>query len=309
MKRRSVLAAVLAALTAIPPAARALTPAECSAALVGLAALVPAGVQIEGKAAPEGPGCSVRPLAIDLPEAARIGLRAEALTFGPETVAFLAGAGDRLDLVLTGLRFRAPLGEKGSEWLLMAQRAAGQGAEAQLSFTWDRLSRRLRPFQMRLAFPGVVSLTVAAEIGNVDLGTPEAAQASATGFAVTRLDLTYATEGTLDSGLLLHLARQAMQDSGAPFVLQPFIAAVKDMALALPLEAVPAPAQAALMDYLTALPRPEGVLTLTATAYGGIGPARLKLLPAEGMPVTEAALAPVLQGVDMRIGWVPGNPF
>jgi hypothetical protein len=303
---RVALPALIIAL-AVPIAAQAQTPGLCAAVWDQLStALDQIGPTTGTLAASDGKACVIENLRIDSPA-----------TYSPDFIVdrlTLSGAAldwwqdgttppDRLDLGIDGLRFVVQTGNPQMDYLMAAQANAG-GIAVKGALVWSAEARTLAVEKLDIDFPGENRVTLTATAKGVDLSSTGAAQISATSFAVTAVDLTVQSHGLFESYILMMIGPALLPYEGDMQAAEQKLKADAVGAIAVLPDAVVSPASKAALGVLVEeMPNPSGTLTLALRSAAGIGPARLMGYAVTGVPASMDALAPLLDGLTVDIGW------
>mgnify|MGYP003507578321 FL=1 len=294
-------AIVAAALAAAPAAGEVLTESECGA----LWAMVEDIDAVEGRIAAgqivlRDGWCSITDV-----EFRQDGQYAPGMSFGR-----LSWRGEGLDAFAR--RFEAPAalevriedaryvlqtGDAAMDYMFRAQ-SAPHGIDAEVSLTWDKAARQFVVQRLDIDFPGENAIALTARVGNVDLTSKAALQASLGSFALTDMTLEVTTNGLFETYALIPIGSALLSGAADPEAeIAALLADAKAAVAELPASSFDAATKAALTTILSDLPNPAGRISLAMRSDAGIGPARVAQYAMSGVPTTIADLAPVFDGV------------
>ncbi len=288
--------------------------ADCEQFWAALSQVGEAAVAVSGTVAlPDGDWCVVQDVVLDTPGDHVPDWHAERLRvkggFVPWMTSLLvSGTGgtalpDRFEAEVEGLRLVVETGNPQMDYLFRAQSRAGT-IDGTLALAWDRAAKVLTLEALTADFPGDNALALSAVVRGVDLGSTGAMQMSATGFAVTGMDLSVVTHGLFEWYLLMPFGAMVLPSEGDMEVAAAGMKAEAAAGMAaLPEATFPAGTKAALTAFLAELPNPAGTLTMTLRSEVGVGPARVLGYAMTGVPATLEAAAPVFDGVVIDVGW------
>lgn len=287
---------------------------SCGALWASLTQAGGAAVAVRGTvAAPEGDWCVIEDVVLDLSgdhangwHADRLRLRGSAWPWLAAQISGTDGAGvvpEDLEVEVEGLRLVLSTGTPQMDYLFAAQ-ARANTIDGALTLAWDAAARVLTVKALTVDFPGDNALALSAAVRGVDLSSTGAMQMSATGFAVTKLDLSVVTHGLFEWYVLMALGPALLPADGD---MQAAVAGLKAQAAAgialLPEATFPVGTKAAMEAVLTELPNPSGTLTLALRSEAGVGPSRVLGFAMTGMPRTMAEAAPAFDGVVIDMEW------
>ncbi|MFZ1470591.1 MAG: hypothetical protein WAT09_16695 [Paracoccaceae bacterium] len=213
------------------------------------------------------------------------------------------GATVSLSMTISGLRpvMKANDPRFGS---LLSQLAQAPYSRAEIVLDWTPQSHVLQVSRLFLDLPGDNALTLTAAVAHVDLASKAGLQMTATGFALTDLQLEVTNKGLFDSSLQMALQQALLPEKGAmPGAAHELRKTLLGVIPALPAPSFDAAAKAALANLVRELPTARGTLQLDFSAPSGFGPARLAVYALTGMPRTMADAAPLFQGTTFDISW------
>ena len=302
-----IRAGLLALVIASPAAAEGLTgQALCDAVWAKVVASMK-DLAVNGRVAPmQGDWCVVEAPLVAFDDVYPLDWQADRLRFTGSALGWLVDGSvlpERLEIEVEGLRMLVRTGIPQMDWLFAAQ-ARPNRIEARAALSWDAAARSLRLDELRVDFPGENLVELSATATGVDLSSDAAVQMSATGFALTGLDLHVETHGLFEWYALMTLGPMVMpqegdMDAAAEAIRADLLAAIAE----LPATSFSAAGKAALVALVQELPNPAGDLVVAVKAAPGIGPVRLGGYVMTGVPATVAAAAPVFEGVKVDVGW------
>ncbi|NJM83972.1 MAG: hypothetical protein HC844_17345 [Tabrizicola sp.] len=268
------------------------------------------GVVTDASVRQEGDWCVVDAPVLDVQGDYRVDWHMDRLRFRGSALGWFAGGStlpEGLELVVEGLRVVVQTGNPQMDWLIAAQ-ARPNGIDAEAVLGWDPVAKVLRLERVSLDFPGDNMLRASAVLTGVDLSSMGAMQMSATGFALTDVDLAITTHGLFEWYVLMVLGSVVLPPDGdMDAAMETFRADLSETMGDLPETSVSAESKAALDVLIAELPNPAGDLTLSLRADPGLGPVRFAGYAMTGVPETLSEAAPLFQGVTLDIGWTHGD--
>ena len=272
-----------------------------------------APVVMSGTVATEGEWCVIGDVVLDMPgeyapdwHADRLRIRGGALPWLAALATTGAGGGavpDRLEMAVEGLRLVVRTGDAQMDYLFAAQ-ARASTINGALALAWDAPERVLRLEALTVDFPGENALAISGVVRGVDLSSTGAMQMSATGFAVTEVDLSLVMNGFVEWYLLLPLGQALLPLEGdMELEVSELKTQVAQAIGGLPGASFSDKTKGAMMAFVRVLPNPAGTLTVALRSEAGVGPARALGYVMTGIPRSTAEAAPAFDGVVIEVEW------
>lgn len=297
-----IRAGLLALVLARPAAAEE----TCSAAWHKASKVLDEIGLIRGTVRQDGDWCLVQGVSLDLEGRYLPDWHADRLRFRGPAVGWLItgeGAPDGLDVSVEGLRLVVETGHAQTDWLMAAQ-ARANAIQAEVALSWTVEARELRLERLTIDFPGDNLVEGSMVATGVDLSSAGAMQMSLGSFALSAADLRVRTHGLFEGFLLMPLGTALLPPEGD---MSAAVDAIRtdliSRVVKLPASSVPDRSKDALVALVMELPNPSGELTVSLRAEPGIGPGRLVGPALTGVRDTVVGASPLLQGVEVDVGW------
>lgn len=147
------------------------------------------------------------------------------------------------------------------------------GIDAFFRAYWDEPNDTIWLENLRANFPGENSVLVSAEIGNVDLRTPETAAQSLSQFGLKNLKLGIESKGLFETYFIFTLGQALLDGSTDPEAdIAHMIAQSLAIIQTLPNATFDHETRANLARLVTDMPNPYGTIQLELNAIDGLGP-------------------------------------
>lgn len=189
---------------------------------------------------------------------------------------------------------------------LMRIQSGANGFDTVIDANWDQETRTLILDRFEVGFDETNKVSMSAEIDHIDLTSMSSIQISLGSVLLRELQVTLALDGVFESVVLLPIGNVLLHGSADPardlaVMKAHVITALGDVPEAIMSEN----SRGALIEVISQIPRPRGVLDLRLETEAGIGAMRFAPIWLRGMPQTMDDIRPFFDDVSVDAEWVP----